>query len=192
MEIKIVFLGDNCAGKTSIIHRYNTKTFYDYQEPTIGAAFVSFTSYIEDKKMIFQIWDTAGQERYRSLTPMYYRNSRYAIIVFDMSDKYSFNSVKSWVQELTEKKPNCNKIIVGNKVDLEIKVNQKEIVKYINQNNLEYYEVSAKTGENITNLFDYIIQDSFINIDQLENNSKDNFSIHLDTLSTTKKNNNCC
>lgn len=178
MTSKIVFLGENASGKTSILQRYINKRFCHYQEPTIGASFVSFNSTIQDRKLTFQIWDTAGQERYQSLASMYYRGSDYAIIVFDMSLKNSFDSVEKWMKELDENKPGCKRIIVGNKVDLKIAVNQYSVAEYMNQRNLEYFEVSAKTGENVDLLFNYIINLGFKNKEINENNS---FSIKLET-----------
>ena len=190
MSNKIVFLGDSSAGKTSIVQRYMNKVFYSYQEPTVGAAFVSFNSKVNNKKVNFQIWDTAGQERYRSLASMYYRGCDFAIIVFDMSIHNSFNSVKSWIRELDSKTPECNKIIVGNKVDLKIAVDQHSITEFINYYKLEYFEVSAKTGENIDELFNYIIRNNNISKKYIDKKEVNDCYVNIEYLG--KENRECC
>ena len=156
IDNKVVFLGDSSVGKSSIVQRICLNRFNNYQDPTIGAAFLSFSVINNDIRYVYKIWDTAGQERYRTLANMYYRNSDYAVIVFDISQVNSFETVKLWIEEINNNAPKCKIIIVANKIDLPIKENQRKIVNFINEYEYEYFEVSAKTGENINNLFDFI------------------------------------
>jgi small GTP-binding protein len=188
MKCKIVFLGENATGKTSIIQRYISKSFNEYNEPTIGAAFSGLKKFINEKQLHVEIWDTAGQERYKSLASMYYRGAEYAIIVFDMTINNSFDSIKNWLIDLESNSASCHVIIVGNKIDLEVKVDQNYIAEFMNKNKLEYYEVSAKTGENIEELFNYILDHKSKNI-KVENM---NIIKPINLKPKVKKNNNCC
>ncbi|CAE7654667.1 Rab5a, partial [Symbiodinium necroappetens] len=83
-----------------LVVRFAKGEFYEYQEPTIGAAFMTQTVNLNAEVVKFEIWDTAGQERYKSLAPMYYRGAAAAVIVFDITAKESFEAAKGWVQEL--------------------------------------------------------------------------------------------
>ena len=157
---KLVLVGDSSVGKSSIVSRFVYNKFNEFQETTIGAAFAGKNIYIDDKEFKIQIWDTAGQERYRSLTPMYYRNSSGALVVYDTTNNNSFTNAKSWVEEIKKNTENCHIILVGNKLDLPHKrqVSEKEIKRYIDGQDILYIEVSAKTGINIENIFINIIK----------------------------------
>ncbi|OXT10122.1 hypothetical protein B9K03_11710, partial [Rothia sp. Olga] len=92
-KYKIVFLGEQGVGKTSLITRFMYDTFDDHYQATIGIDFLSKTMYLDDKTIRLQLWDTAGQERFRSLIPSYIRDSRVAIIVYDITKKKSFEFI---------------------------------------------------------------------------------------------------
>ncbi|MEE8478850.1 MAG: GTP-binding protein, partial [Candidatus Neomarinimicrobiota bacterium] len=121
ISCKVVFLGDTSVGKSCLAVRFVRNDFFEFQEPTIGAAFLSKTMTYNNKRYKFEIWDTAGQERYRSLAPMYYRGARAAVIVYDITHEDSFKGAKSWIRELKKKTSNCLIILVGNKIDLKEK-----------------------------------------------------------------------
>merc|ERR1712205_48184 len=119
VQFKLVLLGDSAVGKSSLVLRFVRGQFFEYQESTIGAAFLTQTVALNDTTVKFEIWDTAGQERYRSLAPMYYRGAAAAIVVFDITNKESFNGAKSWVKELQRRgDPNVVIALAGNKADL--------------------------------------------------------------------------
>tara|TARA_S200000501_G_scaffold171693_1_gene161748 strand:- start:171 stop:764 length:594 start_codon:yes stop_codon:yes gene_type:complete len=161
IRYKIVIVGDSAVGKSCIATRYISDDFYEFQEPTIGASFMIKNLNINGKDIKLEIWDTAGQERYRSLAPMYYRNSNVALVVYDVTKKSSFDSAKIWIDEINRKStPGCIIVLLGNKYDLdkEIKVNENEINAYIEQKNIMHFKTSAKTGLNINNLFNTIIK----------------------------------
>ena len=158
LNYKLVLLGDSAVGKSCISNRFVNDDFYDFQEPTIGAAFSTKEFVYDGKKIKYEIWDTAGQERYRSLAPMYYRGASIAIIVYDITCKDSFEGAKLWLNEITDKgNKDCLIILVGNKCDLESsrKVSKKEVEELLNPS-LFHTLVSAKTGENIKYLFEEI------------------------------------
>lgn len=153
---KLVLLGDTAVGKSCLATRFVTNQFFEFQEPTIGAAFLTKSINIEENTIKFEIWDTAGQERYRSLAPMYYRGAKSAIIIYDITNKDSFYGAKSWVTELLKKgNKNCVTILVGNKYDLidNRKVDIDEVKNFTNENNILHIEVSAKTSHNVKELF---------------------------------------
>ena len=161
---KVVLLGDSSVGKSSVAIRFSKNEFSEFQESTIGAAFLTKT--INDRKSInpndkvrFEIWDTAGQERYHSLAPMYYRGAKAAMVVYDITSEVSFEKAKEWVNEL-QQSANENMIIslVGNKTDIEYlrKVEKDKAIEYANQNDLVFLETSAKSGDNITEAFNRI------------------------------------
>ena len=86
-QFKLVLLGDSAVGKSSLVLRFVRGQFFEYQESTIGAAFLTQTVALNDTTVKFEIWDTAGQERYHSLAPMYYRGAAAAIVVFDITNR---------------------------------------------------------------------------------------------------------
>lgn len=90
-QFKLVLLGESSVGKSSLVLRFCKDKFQEYQESTIGAAFITQSVFLEDQNAIvkFDIWDTAGQERYHSLAPMYYRGAQAAIVVYDISSSVS-------------------------------------------------------------------------------------------------------
>eukprot|EP01117_Protostelium_nocturnum_P019060 TRINITY_DN8144_c0_g1_i3.p1 TRINITY_DN8144_c0_g1~~TRINITY_DN8144_c0_g1_i3.p1 ORF type:complete len:184 (+),score=39.73 TRINITY_DN8144_c0_g1_i3:45-596(+) len=126
---------------------------------TIGAAFATKNHIRGSQTTKFEIWDTAGQERYHSLAPMYYRGSFAALIVFDITQYYTFEKAKAWITEL---RTNCPTIIalyiVGCKLDLEKNraVETNEAQHFATDNNCHFTELSAKTGKNVAELFDSI------------------------------------
>jgi len=152
-HFKLVLLGDASVGKSCLVVRFAKGEFYEYQEPTIGAAFLTQMVSLGSEVVKFEIWDTAGQERYKSLAPMYYRGAAAAVVVFDITSKDSFDAAKAWVVELS----NTDTLIAlaGNKADLEAnRVIDRETARaYAESMNILYMETSAKTGQNVNELF---------------------------------------
>ena len=160
ISLKVVFLGDTAVGKSCLAVRFVRNEFFEFQEPTIGAAFLGKNINLNDKRYKFEIWDTAGQERYRSLAPMYYRGAKAAVIVYDITDEDTFKGAKTWVSEIQKKSENCLILLVGNKVDLTMnrKVDIHMVKEYVESNNLIYMESSAKTGLNVDKIFTTIAE----------------------------------
>lgn len=155
-QFKLVLLGESAVGKSSLVLRFVKGQFHEYQESTIGAAFLTQTVVVDDTTVKFEIWDTAGQERYHSLAPMYYRGAQVAIVVYDISSQDTFVRAKSWVKELQRQaSPNIVIALAGNKSDLADKrlVETEEAQAYADDNGLLFMETSAKTASNVNEIF---------------------------------------
>lgn len=152
--VRVVLIGDTGAGKSSIVTRFTSGDFYEFQEPTIGAAFQVKSLTVNSRDVKIEIWDTAGQERYRSLTPMYYRKAQVALICYDSSNVNSFETAKTWYKQVTEKADeNCVKIMVGNKSDIIDTVVVNNAIEFCQRKHIYHLTTSAKNDVNITKLF---------------------------------------
>ncbi|KAF0987394.1 hypothetical protein HZS_2521, partial [Henneguya salminicola] len=157
---KLVLLGDSAVGKSSLVLRFVKDQFSEYQESTIGAAFLAQTVVLEDSVVRFEIWDTAGQERYHSLAPMYYRGSHAALVVYDITNMESFTRAKNWISELQRQAPpNIVICLVGNKLDLQSKreVATELSEAFATENHLLFCETSAKTATGVQKLFATVV-----------------------------------
>lgn len=155
-KYKLVFLGDQSVGKTSIITRFMYDKFDNGYQATIGIDFLSKTMYLEDRTVRLQLWDTAGQERFRSLIPSYIRDSSVAVVVYDVSNRQSFMNTARWIEEVrTERGSDVIIVLVGNKTDLVDKrqVSIEEGDAKAREFNVMFIETSAKAGFNIKALF---------------------------------------
>ncbi|KAL1363580.1 hypothetical protein AAHE18_03G158600 [Arachis hypogaea] len=152
LQAKLVLLGDMGAGKTSLVLRFVKGQFSEYQESTIGAAFFTQVLSLNEATVKFDIWDTAGQERYHSLAPMYYRGAAAAIVIYDITSMESFARAKKWVQQVQRHaNPSLIMFLVANKADLGAE--RKEGEEYAKENGLSFLETSAKTAQNVNELF---------------------------------------
>ncbi|NXK79115.1 RAB5B protein, partial [Amazona guildingii] len=145
-QFKLVLLGESAVGKSSLVLRFVKGQFHEYQESTIGAAFLTQSVCLDDTTVKFEIWDTAGQERYHSLAPMYYRGAQ----------AETFARAKTWVKELQRQaSPSIVIALAGNKADLASKrmVEYEEAQAYADDNSLLFMETSAKTAMNVNDLF---------------------------------------
>ncbi|XP_078164389.1 ras-related protein RABH1e-like [Carex rostrata] len=153
---KLVFLGDQAVGKSSIITRFMYDKFDSSYQPTIGIDFLSKTMYLEDRTVRLQLWDTAGQERFRSLIPSYIRDCSVAIIVYDISNRQSFMNIQKWVEEVNSQgRRDIVIALVGSKNDLVEKrqVSLEEGEAKAKEFGAIFVETSAKSGFNIKGLF---------------------------------------
>ena len=158
-KYKVVLLGDIYVGKTSIITRFMYDSFDMVYQATVGIDFLSKTLYMEKKTVRLQIWDTAGQERFRSLIPNYIRDSSVAVVVFDVTVKQSFLNVDRWVDDVTKERSKCATVILlGNKIDKteDRVVSKEEASKKAEELGVVYLETSAKTGQNVEEMFNHI------------------------------------
>ncbi|KAG2316878.1 hypothetical protein Bca52824_020000 [Brassica carinata] len=153
---KLVFLGDQAVGKTSIITCFMYGNFDTNYQATIGIDFLSKTMRHEDTTFRLQLWDTAGQERFKSLIPSYIRDSSVAVIVYDVANKQSFINTSRWIEDVRAERGNHIIIaLVGNKTDLvhRRQVSIEEGDTKARELGALFIETSAKAGFNIKPLF---------------------------------------
>ena len=148
---KIIFCGDAGVGKTSIINSIMGQKFIEDYEPSIGVDFFSKTIRYKNRLIKLQIWDSAGQEKFKSLIPNYIRGSSLIFLIFDVSNKISYEHIPEWIKFITNIDNKGIIVLVGNKIDLKEKreIQNDLPEKLCKEKNYDYYEVSAKEGINI-------------------------------------------
>ncbi|XP_074581777.1 ras-related protein RABF1-like [Curcuma longa] len=160
LRVKLVLLGDSGVGKSCIVLRFVRGQFDPTSKVTVGASFLSQTLALQDSTTVkFEIWDTAGQERYASLAPLYYRGAAVAIVVYDITSEETFKKAQYWVKELQKHAtPGIVMALVGNKADLQEDrvVSSQVAMEYAERNGMFFMETSAKTDNNINELFEEI------------------------------------
>ena len=197
---KLIIVGDSFVGKTNIMSQYIRKEFSLNTKSTVGVEFGAKIIKIENKMIKAQIWDTAGEERYRSVTNAYYKGAKGAFVVYDITNKLSFESIEKWIQDLKiNSDHNITLLLIGNKKDLEDKreVSKEEGEEKAKTFGLGFIETSACTGENIDKAFETMLKEVF-NKNFTNNNSEEELNyinigknIELDEQPQEKKS-SCC
>ena len=150
---KIIFVGDAGVGKTTIISRIMDNPYSEVYEPSIGVDFMSKSISFRGQNIKLQMWDTAGQEKYKGLIPSYVRNSSIVFLIYDISVKTSFDNIPNWITFIRTIE-NTTLVLCGNKTDLsEREVKKEEGEALAQKEGIAFFEVSAKTGDNIKNMF---------------------------------------
>ncbi|KAI3882288.1 hypothetical protein MKW92_019284 [Papaver armeniacum] len=153
---KLLLIGDSSVGKSCLLLRFSDDSFVESHISTIGVDFKISTLELEGKTVKLQIWDTAGQERFRTITSSYYRGAHGIIIVYDVTEKESFDNVKQWLSEIDRyANDTVCKLLVGNKCDLvEEKVVETETAKaFAEKLGISFLETSAKDSINVEQIF---------------------------------------
>ncbi|EGR28462.1 Ras family protein, putative [Ichthyophthirius multifiliis] len=190
---KIIFLGDQQVGKSCIIERFMYDVFDEKSHSTVGVDFLAKTLHTGDKSVRLQLWDTAGQERFRSLIPSYLRDANCAIIVFDVTTKESLDNIDKWIKDYKDNRgTEAYCVLVANKIDLKLsRVITTETAQQKAQSlNMPYYEVSAKSGENILETFKQVstyLQQVQENHNQDKNESQQQQQINPEHSMATNK-----
>ncbi len=150
LTIEILVLGQSSVGKTNLITRYVSDSFQESSRPTIGNDYFRSIRYYNDLKTFVKFWDTAGQERFNAMTSTFYNNADAVILVYDITNRESFEKVSYWLEEV---QTNCKKpisiMLVGNKNDLlaERKIPTIEALNMAKLHDMLFFETSAKTNE---------------------------------------------
>jgi Ras-related protein Rab-18 len=159
---KILLIGDSGVGKTSLLLRFSDREFQEEQQSTIGIDLKIKKVKIGDKKVKITVWDTAGQERFRTLTSAYYRGAHGIIMVYDVSNKRSFDHLINWIKEVDQYGTNEEAVIilVGNKIDLEHlrMVSREEGLLFARKHSTLFIEASAKTNQGVEQAFEELMQ----------------------------------
>ena len=204
IKYKLIVIGDENVGKTSILNRFKNNQFSPEYEPTVGLDFQSIPILIDDQSVTLLLYDTAGQEKFKSLIPLYTNEANIILLIYDISNKESFENIGKWFDSLN----NINKeevvfALVGNKSDLDFnrKVTKEEAESYAKEHNYVFQEVSALSAEGIQELFmnkliDQIrvqfIQRGKNMTDQEDENLKININKSTEKKKENKKKCNCC
>ena len=198
--IKLLTLGDTEVGKTSIVLRYSDDKFHQNKISTIGVDFKVKMITKGNEKIKISIYDTAGQERFKNIVKHYYKGANGILLIYDISNRNTFEKLQFWLDDLKVNADIDNLFIylVGNKND---KVEEREVSfeegnKFAKEKNLPFIEVSAKTGENINQLFDDMIKGTIlkiVNFDKKDNNLSNSINLSfLDKESVFQRKKFCC
>ena len=211
IDLKVGLFGDSDVGKSTLLYYLQTNTILEHKSTTIGVDYASkeyehqFKNCNNKLTVKYQIWDTAGQERYNSIISKYY-SVHIPIFMFDVSDKQSFNNLNKWIKDYNKNsryKP-IKKYCIGNKIDLENKINEKNIEDLCYKNNMIYFENSNTIKNNINSIFNIITADmaklyynkyewcESVNINTFDNKNKIQTSIVLDINKNNDNKLNCC
>lgn len=161
-QFKIILIGDQGVGKTSLVNRFMGYEFQENYACTINADFkIKSLSMDEETGAELTVWDTCGQEKFRAMTRQYFKDAHGIVLVYDVNDDNSFRGLSSWLKEI---KNNSNKdvsiVLVGNKIDLnDRKISKEEANEFAFKNGLIYYETSSKEGINIDTPFESLAKD---------------------------------
>lgn len=164
---KIVVIGDSAVGKSNLLSRFARNEFDSNSKATIGVEFQTQVVEIDGKEIKAQIWDTAGQERFRAVTSAYYRGAVGALIVYDITRRSSFDSVKRWLDELgTHCDTAIARMLVGNKSDLDNirEVSRDEGKSLAEEESLFFMETSALDSTNVEAAFEVVIREIYNNM----------------------------
>jgi len=159
--LKILIIGESFVGKSSLLLRFTDDTFANDMPATIGMDFKTTKIKIDENMVKLAIWDTAGSERFRSLTPNFYRGSHGVILVYDVTNRQSFEKLDNWLSELDaySTKSDIVKMLVGNKIDKEGRVvSREEGMQWARKHHTLFIEASAKTKEGVECAFEELVE----------------------------------
>ena len=165
-NLKIIVVGKCQVGKSCLIRAITSSEFDQAYSPTVGVSFIAKNIIFENQTVRIQLWDTAGQEVYRALTYSYFRDADCALIVYDIADEGSFKELQDWVDDVkAHTSKECVSFIVGNKIDLDSdrKISFQQGLDFAKENKLQFFEVSAKTGDGLNLLLDSCVSAIFQN-----------------------------
>ncbi|KAI5820252.1 small GTPase superfamily [Pyronema omphalodes] len=193
--LKVIILGDSGVGKTSLMNQYVNKKFTTSYKATIGADFLTKEVLVDDRLVSMQLWDTAGQERFQSLGVAFYRGADCCVLVYDVNNAKSFDTLDSWRDEfLIQASPrdpdNFPFVVLGNKIDVDEKkraISQKRAMGFCqSKGGIPYFETSAKEAVNVEQAFEIIARNALAQEESEEftGDFQDPINIHLDNESS--------
>ena len=200
LTIKILLLGDSRVGKTSLLLNYVDKMFPEAHISTLGVEYKEKTINKNNFNIRLQIWDTAGEERFRSITKNIFRNANGILFVYDITNKESFVNIKNWIKDTENIDKEIKGLIIGNKIDLEEerKISLEDLEEIGQKYNKPFIETSAKTGANVNECFEVLIDELFKNKSRDEIKSmylrknKNDLSISTKKTKAKEKSGGCC
>ncbi|NWU29544.1 RAB7B protein, partial [Dyaphorophyia castanea] len=159
VDLKIIIIGALGVGKTSLLHQYVHKTFYEDYRTTLGASILTKVLAVDNSALKLQIWDTGGQERFRSMVSTFYKGSDGCVLAFDVTDRESFEALDNWRDDFLEKviprEQDFPMVVLGNKIDLsDRQVPEETASAWCKEKDIPYFEVSAKNNINVAEAFE--------------------------------------
>ena len=163
-KCRLLIIGDSFVGKTSFLSRYANGIFNLNYLATAGFEFFTKDDEIDNKIVRIELWDTAGYEKFHSLTASSFRNAQGIMVMFDVTNPVSFDNIRNWTESikthLNSEINNIPVIIIGNKIDIiEREIKTDEAKKYCEELGFNYFETSAKTGENVNETIKYLVKE---------------------------------
>ncbi|XP_070064663.1 ras-related protein Rab-26 isoform X4 [Drosophila virilis] len=151
---QVIMLGDSGVGKTSLLIRFRDGRYVpSYFLSTVGIDFRNKVVVVDGTRVKLQIWDTAGQERFRSVTHAYYRDAHALLLLYDVTNKTTFDNIRAWLGEIREyAQEDVVIVLIGNKADCsssERQVKREDGERLGREHNVPFMETSAKTGLNV-------------------------------------------
>ena len=196
-KLKIVIIGDSGVGKTNLLKRFVSNVFTENTKATVGVEFMTKSYKINKHIFKIELWDTAGQERYKSITAVYYKGAKGALIVYDTTSKPSFDDIDKWLNEIRDKSSNDIKLmIIGNKIDLKEfrEVPNELAMNKAKELGIPLMETSALDATNVKEAFCDLLKEIYKDLKSKNKNFEDTLEnqegIDLDTNS--KKKSGCC
>ena len=196
ITFKLIVIGDIYVGKSCMLSRLISNTFTEEHSCSIGVEFKYKTiEYKDNAKVELALWDTCGEERFKALTKQYYRDSQGVLLVFDVTNRKSFDNLKGWLKDIEKSEEEIEVFIFGNKNDLDNRVvSKEEIEQFSKENNIRYYyDISSKKGFDRENIFTDIASGLVEKFTQSMKNIKD---YHIDSIVLKAQKNNevnkCC
>jgi len=189
--LKVIILGDSGVGKTSLMNQYVNKKFSASYKATIGADFLTKEVLVDDRLVTMQLWDTAGQERFQSLGVAFYRGADCCVLVYDVNNAKSFETLDSWRDEfLIQASPRDPDsfpfVVLGNKIDVDERkraISQKRAMAFCqSKGGIPYFETSAKEAVNVEQAFEVIARNALAQEENEEftGDFQDPINIHLE------------
>ena len=192
ITIKLLLIGNAYVGKTLIVQKFIDNTFSKSTVNTIGVDLQSKVIDINGKKVKYLIWDTAGEDRMKTMTYSYYRGCHVILVVFDVTDRKSFQNVTTWVECIDKfAKSNVLRILVGNKTDLVEKrqITTEEGKQLAESYGLKYYEISALKITGLNEMFEDVAKEY---VEIYEQKAYKNFQLNNIDNNKKKKKSGCC
>ncbi|EAL46866.1 Rab family GTPase [Entamoeba histolytica HM-1:IMSS-B] len=198
LRINVVIVGASTVGKTSLANQLVNNCFNEHYETTHGMDIFSYKMELDNCVVSLTLRDTCGQEQYRSLAAQYYRETHGALVVYDISNRDSFEYLQDWVNDVSNYCPQGVKIVVvGNKVDLADEdlrvVSTEEGQKFSNEGNFDFFETSAKRNIKVEAAFRDLVT-KIVQSENLPKQSQFEVSTSKVSISTesSKENKKCC
>ncbi|XP_066247892.1 ras-related protein Rab-37-like [Euwallacea similis] len=160
---KTILLGDSGVGKTSLLVKFDTGRFEPSKfSATVGIGFTTKQVQVDDTKVKLQIWDTAGQERFRCVTHAYYRDAHALLLLYDVTNKKSYDNIRAWLGEIREyAQDDVVIMLIGNKADCgsDRAIRREEGERLAREYKVTFVETSAKNGQNVELAFHAIAKE---------------------------------